>query len=63
MITEENMRKAIGIVCITVGILLLIGALTLLIWNNVESNRAKQSSIEVVYQLKDAIPDVEKQSE
>lgn len=57
------MRKAIGIVCITVGILLLIGALTLLIWNNVESSKAEQSSIEVVSQLKDAIPDGEKQSE
>lgn len=57
------MRKAIGIVCMTVGILLLIGALTLLIWNNVESSKAEQSSIEVVSQLKDAIPDGEKQSE
>ena len=57
------MRKAIVIVCITVVILLLIGALTLLIWNNVESSKAEQSSIEVVSQLKDAIPDGEKQSE
>lgn len=57
------MRKSIGIVCMTVGILLLICALTLLIWNNVESSKAEQSSIEVVSQLKDAITDSEKQSE
>lgn len=57
------MRKSIGIVCMTVGILLLIGALTLLIWNNVESSKAEQSSNEVVSQLKDAITDSEKQSE
>lgn len=57
------MRKAIGIVCMTVGILLLIGALTLLIWNNVESSKAEQSSVEVVSQLKDAIPDGENQPE
>lgn len=57
------MRKTFGVVLMIVGALLLVGALVLFICNQAEANCAKQSSIEVVSQLKDAIPDGEKQPE
>lgn len=57
------MRKTFGVLFMIVGALLLVGAMVLFICNQSEANHAKQSSIEVVSQLKDAIPDIEYQSE
>lgn len=55
------MRKKLGAVCMTIGAVLILGAIALLIWNNVEANRAEQLSMKVVSQLKDTITDNEKQ--
>ncbi len=56
------MRKILGAVCMTLGTVLLISALTLFLWNRVESNRAEQSSMEVIPLIKDTIADNEEQA-
>lgn len=51
------MRKTFGAVCMIAGVVLIVGALALLIFNNIESNKAEQSSSKVVSRLKDTITD------
>ena len=49
------MRKTIGKVCMILGAVLLIGAVSLFIFNQAEANRAERSSAEAVAFIKDAI--------
>ena len=56
------MKKTLGAVCMAIGALLLVGALSLLIYNLAEANRAKKFSIQAVSQLKAVIADNENQT-
>ena len=56
------MKKTFGAVCMAIGALLLVGALSLLIYNLAEANRAKKFSIQAVSQLKAVIADNENQT-
>ena len=56
------MRKKLGTACMVVGILLMISALALFIYNHAQANRAKQYSADAVSLLKEEIADGETQS-
>ena len=56
------MKKTVGAVCMAIGALLIAGALSLLIYNLAEANRAENFSIQAVSQLKSVISDNENQN-
>lgn len=56
------MRKKLGTVCMVVGILLMLSALALFIYNHAQANRAKQYSADAVSLIKEEIADSENQS-
>jgi hypothetical protein len=45
------MKKVLGAVCMVIGIALLIGALSLFLWNRAEADRAEESSAVAVQLL------------
>ena len=42
------MKKVLGAVCMGLGVVLLIGALTLFLWNRAESEQAEKTSAVVI---------------
>ncbi|MBE6945399.1 MAG: sortase [Ruminococcaceae bacterium] len=56
------MRKLLGIVSMSLGALLLVGALGLFLWNRTEAQRAARSSADLIPQLYSAISQRTEQS-
>lgn len=55
------MKKVLGAVCMGLGVVLLIGALTLFLWNRAESEQAEKTSAVVIPLLHTAIAEKKEQ--
>lgn len=55
------MKKVLGVLCMAAGAALLIGALSLFLWNRAEANRAEQTSVALMPLLNAAIAEKEEQ--